>query len=923
MDDVLIDLPSVSRVAREGSLEILRKELCRSARDGAHQLVLGAFVAGTCPRQYPGGGHFAAQILSRIREYRDLDPNAQTLVRVIELFDADGEKVAFELPLRDDDAGAIQGLVGGRELVLPALLQLAADGVAHHLIDLARGTNGVVGNMRNGHVILGARGERRRGGRLALASPEGVESSGDLDFCARARLMERVVLQALDRRGTREAAKGHGCSLPHDVARIIERPTEGVQRSVVIRCAKRESRVGPHSEVVLLTGRRRIRQAIGEKLDSPIGPCGRRPEKDSRHCKSADPPAALRSSRKHASFQNTMTVKEAMRLGSLAVGAGLAAAFAIGAPSVASASPPSAGEGERPHVQVRGVARIDAHEARLSGKLVISGTVTDDLGARVAGAAVMLKVTGVVNRDSIVLEPCGSAIAPIAFAAQGEATLATDSQSASCVRLSLPVGARIAIAHLEVRPSAFLEGTAVDLPLDPNRKPVTLRFDPEPSRLDLDGDMTSPDVVATTENDGEVSAAPGLLLEWSNEAQRALGSATTLASGHAHVQISSAELGPAGRGELRVQFGGSEDSAASTHVAFVERRTTVHLEGLDSDRVARATVSAERVRVDVRAVAACAVRGCAASPTGSVEMVLGDKLIGASAIRDGTARLSASLPTSDGTDAEGDVPFRLRYVPDAPWFVPSYDVFLPRAPPAASVWGEVVAALAGLAAAGWVVASRWPDPRRPPEPPVKGGSKPRPRAGVTILSGASRGHALAGRVLDAHEGTPIGGARIRLLRPGFEGVDMLAYANCDAKGSFELSMTDARPGDELVVDSDLHRALRTASPAPGTIEVSLVLRRRQLLEDLVGWARRRGGRFDARPDPTPAHVRQAAHGESQVASWAEAVERAAYGSEIVDVQVEMSVNRLAPAPTAAPAPPAVAALGVRVDGERGGTRRGT
>ena len=46
---------------------------------------------------------------------------------------------------------------------------------------------------------------------------------------------------------------------------------------------------------------------------------------------------------------------------------------------------------------------------------------------------------------------------------------------------------------------------------------------------------------------------------------------------------------------------------------------------------------------------------------------------------------------------------------------------------------------------------------------------------------------------------------------------------------------------------------------------ALVLRKRALLDRLVEWARRRGLPYDARPEPTPGHVRRAAAGEFTVA----------------------------------------------------------
>ena len=68
--------------------------------------------------------------------------------------------------------------------------------------------------------------------------------------------------------------------------------------------------------------------------------------------------------------------------------------------------------------------------------------------------------------------------------------------------------------------------------------------------------------------------------------------------------------------------------------------------------------------------------------------------------------------------------------------------------------------------------------------------------------------------------------------------------------------------------------LRTPVAGGGEVEIALILRRRQLIDDLVRWARKRGGRFDARPEPTPGHVHRVAGDDEQVARWADAVERA-------------------------------------------------
>src|SRR5580698_3346071 len=285
---------------------------------------------------------------------------------------------------------------------------------------------------------------------------------------------------------------------------------------------------------------------------------------------------------------------------------------------------------ELPRVQVRGVARVDVHAARSAGTMVLSGVVRDDLSAPIAGASVVLTVMGGSRR----FESCNPARDRIAIGSAGAAALVTDSESRFCVRLILAGGSYV--AHFEVPASASFDGTTLDLPLDPARKAVTLRFDPEPSTLEIDGNALSVEAVATTEENGEVGAVPDILLRLSNEADAALATATTSTSGGARFRIAGAELGSPGRGELRVTFAGSADLSMSAHTALVERRTHVHLEGPGTtDTVAWTTAAKDQVTAEVRVVAACASHACSVSPTGSVAMVRGDKLVGVAPIVSG------------------------------------------------------------------------------------------------------------------------------------------------------------------------------------------------------------------------------------------------------------------------------------------------
>jgi hypothetical protein len=166
-------------------------------------------------------------------------------------------------------------------------------------------------------------------------------------------------------------------------------------------------------------------------------------------------------------------------------------------------------------------------------------------------------------------------------------------------------------------------------------------------------------------------------------------------------------------------------------------------------------------------------------------------------------------------------------------------------------------------------------------------------------------------VVDAHDATPIAHARVAIERPAFRDVRVIVEGTSDVAGAFALRSDATIAGDELVVESKIHAVVRRPVPAPGEIEVALVQRRRLLIDQLVAWAKRRGRPFDARPEPTPAHVRRAAARVDfaleqraqalRIEQWAEAVEIAVYGGAPVDARAQVEVERLGPADASKPA----------------------
>ena len=141
--------------------------------------------------------------------------------------------------------------------------------------------------------------------------------------------------------------------------------------------------------------------------------------------------------------------------------AGLLFAFA------AAPHPARAAEGA-PHVRVRGAARIEAHTARASGKLVVSGTVVDDTARPIAGARVAVGIAratspaGTATLAAASPEACSEGGAPPVLERGDLLSLPTDDAARFCVRLALPTDCYV--VHLESQASGFVDGARLISP---------------------------------------------------------------------------------------------------------------------------------------------------------------------------------------------------------------------------------------------------------------------------------------------------------------------------------------------------------------------------------------------------------------------------------------------------------------------------
>jgi hypothetical protein len=568
----------------------------------------------------------------------------------------------------------------------------------------------------------------------------------------------------------------------------------------------------------------------------------------------------------------------------------------------------AAASGAPQYIHLRGMARIDAHVARSHGKLVLSGTITDDMGALAPHARVAVELStewrGAYDRlvplAPFAPEACGDGgQAPLLERPDRGVTIA-DASARFCVRLSPPTGRYV--AHLEASAGTFVDGTRIDLPVDLALEPVTLRFDPERRELALDEESVPIDVVASTDEDGVTAASSNLPVALSNEAGGLLGSTTTDAAGRARFVVAGALFGPVGRGELRVSFSGSAQAGASSYAMVVERRAHVAIDApaASAGRLPFAT-SEKEVALRVVAKTTCAARGCAGVPTGTIAVRVGEgdssRIVGAAPLVGGEARVVVTFATP--AEGEGDTPVRLDYVPDVPWFETGEPLRLtqPLRPPDA--WDKLLLALTGIGVVGWLGVGRLPRRSDAKDRGPKRSKVPEVAARVELVKASDATRQWTGQVLDGHEASPVAGARVSIERPGFERARTVAQVVCDAEGRFVLAPDDKaeglRPGDRLVAEGPLHAAHDAPAPPFGEIRIALVSRRRALLDRLVAWARRKGRPYDAAPEPTPGHVQRMARSGDTVKAWAEAVERAAYAGSAIDARAEAEVDHLAPA----------------------------
>lgn len=559
------------------------------------------------------------------------------------------------------------------------------------------------------------------------------------------------------------------------------------------------------------------------------------------------------------------------------------------------------------HVHVRGTAELQVAASSEPDGFSIRGELIDDAGSPIPRAPITVQAFAPEDLRTPIrlasLEPCEAPSPRGRGGARAEGAIATDDRGTFCVvgKASIPrVVFKVRYAGSKIH-DAFETQLSVEPEQDHLLRTI-VRFEPPPETIDLDKEtVTITASLRIDRNDASRPGAPpparreGVALTLEDEHGQRLAEASTGGDGRARFEVKTAAFAGPGAGEVLARFAGKPGIARAVVAQPIVRRAEVHLalthpiERADADDGFAIDLDVTTARGAVDGGVVEVIRSLSASKT---EAPGSSEGVGAGEVHQGHARVVVSFASGGASS----VPITLRYVASAPWYRagPALKTDVSLAGP--GILKQLLVALVVLAAGAWIVGG-W---RRAPKAPAPPGELAAPvlppgKAGVQVLGPAHGISGWRGVVSDAHEGTPIAGARLAIVAPSFQGDGVVAEIITDESGAFALEAAH-RSDARLVVESPLHSAYEQALPPPSLLGVALVTRRRALLDRLVRWARRQGAPYDGTPEPTPGHVRRvAARGSAvEIEAWARRVENVAYGPEPVVEPIEREVRSVEP-----------------------------
>lgn len=533
-----------------------------------------------------------------------------------------------------------------------------------------------------------------------------------------------------------------------------------------------------------------------------------------------------------------------------------------------------------PRVQVRGSSRIEMQAFGPVSRLTITGTVRDEVGAPIPKARIVLAPLAAPDVPDLwkSIYPCGQSPAS-SFVEHSDHALDVDDAGTWCVIASL--GRDHATLRATFGGDSLHEGTRSDIVWDAAQRAMTVSFSPRPERVDLD--LPRQRVFAHITVPPDVGPS-GIALELKDERGELLGSARTDEAGIALFDLATAKLQGPGIGALHVGFPGSASLAATSTSTAITRYAHVKLEPV------RDPLQGDPSSGLLGSVRVTTSRGPISG--GTVEALFGADVVGSGVVREGESDVSFVFAPPRGAEL---LKLTLRYVSDTPYFVAGEPGQITIRAVRSGVALRFVPVLLAIGVAAWLLRG-WRRPKRLERADTRA-AQPKGVASIEVVGSSRAAPHWSGRVVDAHDGEPVASARIRVIAPSFVDLDVVCETHTDGEGRFSFDLNSAARELKLRIEAPLHTELNRPLPAPSELAISLVSRRRTLLQRLVEWARRAGKPWDQPPEPTPGHVVRVAtahHRRDEIATWAENTERKAYGPDPVDARAEREVKAMEP-----------------------------
>jgi len=533
-------------------------------------------------------------------------------------------------------------------------------------------------------------------------------------------------------------------------------------------------------------------------------------------------------------------------------------------------------------LRVTGSLTIEASASQLTGGSELEARLLDDAGHAVPGR--QLRIKPLLESAPISARDCQSRAISLPASPDGAYLARSNGAGAICVRFDgTPERAEFELSFVDS--DGLYTATSRKVIADRATRSVQMAFAPAPSVLALERESQAL-TLATRPLPALAAGEPlerlsiSLAVKRDGQAAQAISVASVEIGNNAEFHLPSRLLGPPGPLELSAEFAGSTTTRAARTLIRATATALVEL-SLAEPVVASHPESGVRLRVRVHSIAG-AVR------SGSIEARSGGSNLSSARVKDGLAELYLQL---DENTAKSH-PVELRYASDSPWWLAGRElsVAIPVLPP--SPWRRIAWIAAVVILGSWLLLG-WQRPRRLERKASSAGPRHSVRAPVDVIEVGDLRSGWRGRVLDAHDGTPIAGAVVLVRVPAFDGSGVLRTAQTDSQGAFALESSDpAGPGAALEVRAALHTPLAAPMPPPGTLVLSLTSRRRSLLGRFVEWALHDGG-WERHGEATPGEVARRTD-RKEVATWAGALDEAAFGPEPLSEAKEQAVTAQEP-----------------------------